>query len=255
MSKIIKNGVSYAGINNSNDKVTQTETNSSANYEVLLSGTADSTSRTEGARKSANLVFNPVNHSLDIKYSGTTYTRVESAGIILYAYNSEDVLYPALEMHPGSVVVGSGATSGVVLVGSDSESGGKVITDKVICNSMNVEDVYDQYTFTRTSGNWSMVGNGYTVVYRSGNVIHMSLCFNGNGSSVSSGSNGFVGTMSGGPLPITRAMLFGWFSGSTLMCDVEPDGTITARPYTAACTLSSGSRGYITGTFICSDDE
>ena len=40
-------------------KVTQTNTTSSANYRVLLSGTADDTDRTEGVNKSFKLKFKP----------------------------------------------------------------------------------------------------------------------------------------------------------------------------------------------------
>jgi hypothetical protein len=43
----------------SNTKVTQTATTTSANYEVLFSTTADNTTRTEGAGKNSNLTFNP----------------------------------------------------------------------------------------------------------------------------------------------------------------------------------------------------
>lgn len=42
-----------------NNAVTQTATTTSANYEVLFSATADNTTRTEGARKNSNLLFNP----------------------------------------------------------------------------------------------------------------------------------------------------------------------------------------------------
>lgn len=44
---------------NTNNAVTQTATTTSANYEVLFSNTADNTTRTEGARKNSNLLFNP----------------------------------------------------------------------------------------------------------------------------------------------------------------------------------------------------
>lgn len=44
---------------NTDTKVTQTATTTSAAYEVLFSGTADNTTRTEGARKNSNLTFNP----------------------------------------------------------------------------------------------------------------------------------------------------------------------------------------------------
>ena len=42
-----------------NDAVTQTATSTNSNYEVLFSGTADNTTRTEGARKYSNFTFNP----------------------------------------------------------------------------------------------------------------------------------------------------------------------------------------------------
>lgn len=42
-----------------NNLVTQTATSTSANYELLFSATADNTTRTEGARKNSNLLFNP----------------------------------------------------------------------------------------------------------------------------------------------------------------------------------------------------
>lgn len=58
---LMTNGESaYWGTVASSDiNVTQTATTTSANYEVLLSGTADNTTRTEGARKNSNLTFNP----------------------------------------------------------------------------------------------------------------------------------------------------------------------------------------------------
>ena len=60
---------------NTDTKVTQTATTTSAAYEVLLSGTADNTTRTEGARKSNNLLFNPSTGVLQI--SGTEYGAIE----------------------------------------------------------------------------------------------------------------------------------------------------------------------------------
>lgn len=51
---------------NTDEKVTQTETTSDETYELLFSGTADNTTRTEGARKSGNLTFNPSTGTLDV---------------------------------------------------------------------------------------------------------------------------------------------------------------------------------------------
>lgn len=53
-----------------NDAVTQTATTTNSAYEVLFSGTADNTTRTEGARKNSNLKFNPSIGQLVARSSG-----------------------------------------------------------------------------------------------------------------------------------------------------------------------------------------
>ena len=69
-----------------NTKVTQSATNTNANYEILFSATADNTSRTEGAGKYSNLLFNPSTGNLQTtqlngvtignspKFTDTTYS-------------------------------------------------------------------------------------------------------------------------------------------------------------------------------------
>ena len=59
---------------NTDTKVSQTVTTTSANYEVLFSETADNTTRTEGARKNDNLLFNPNTNSLTIGNTGAHLT-------------------------------------------------------------------------------------------------------------------------------------------------------------------------------------
>ena len=54
------------GATGANNAVTQTNTTTSASYRVLMSSTADNTTRTEGARKSANLQFNPSTELLTV---------------------------------------------------------------------------------------------------------------------------------------------------------------------------------------------
>lgn len=58
---------------NDNDAVTQTPTTTNSNYEVLFSGTADNTTKTEGVRKNSNLTFNPSTGNLQVtKINGVT---------------------------------------------------------------------------------------------------------------------------------------------------------------------------------------
>ena len=52
-------GFEWATPTDTNNAVTQTATTTNATYEVLFSNTADNTTRTEGARKNSNLLFNP----------------------------------------------------------------------------------------------------------------------------------------------------------------------------------------------------
>lgn len=57
---------------NTDTKVTQTATDSttsSTDYEILFSGTADNTSRTEGARKSSKLLFSPTDSFFAVKHN------------------------------------------------------------------------------------------------------------------------------------------------------------------------------------------
>lgn len=60
------NGTStyWASDSNSDVNVTQTATTTDATYEILFSGTADNTTRTETSRKNSNLKFNPSTGSL-----------------------------------------------------------------------------------------------------------------------------------------------------------------------------------------------
>ena len=51
-------------------KVTQTATTTSANYEILLSGTADNTTRTEGTLKTSTLLYNPSTGTMSLTSTG-----------------------------------------------------------------------------------------------------------------------------------------------------------------------------------------
>lgn len=90
---IAKSVPSDAVFTDTNNKVTQTATTTSANYELLFSATADNTTRTEGARKTDSLKYNPSTKELTL--NGTVvlngYTRSTSTdpcpSIVLKANN------------------------------------------------------------------------------------------------------------------------------------------------------------------------
>lgn len=121
-------------------------------------------------------------------------------------------------------------------------------TGKITAPSMSVEDISNQYTFSKTSGQWSIAS---VTAFRTGNVVQMFLAFSGNGTSVSAGGNGFTGTITSGPIPAstTRAICL---SGTAVgYSNIDSSGGILARPHTAAMSLSSSSRLAAIFTFVC----
>lgn len=219
--------------NATDTKVTQTADTTNAYFPILLAGTADSTTRTEGTKKSGELVFNPNAKELHVQ-------KVVSE--LFVAQNSDHTSATTISSNQ-AVFMGD-----VVVVGGLS------------CNniSLGVEDISENYVPSKTSGNWSIGSDDgvYRIkAYRMGNLVQMTIAFHGNGSAVSSGSNGFIGAITGGALPIARITLTGFYSSSALMATLEEDGAITVRPFSASCTLSSASRAYLTGTFLTDSYE
>ena len=71
LDKVVFPTGDYIEVSDSTDeKVIQTATSTNADYEVLFSGTADNTTRTEGARKDSNLLYNPSSNTLGLKNTG-----------------------------------------------------------------------------------------------------------------------------------------------------------------------------------------
>lgn len=118
------------------------------------------------------------------------------------------------------------------------------------CQSMYVEDISSRYTIAKTSGNWKI--NDISAV-RMGNLVHMRVEMSGNGSSVSAGSNGFVGTLSGGPLPVLSIKLIAFYNNCPIMMNIEPDGALAARVTATSVTVTSSGKLALTGTFITND--
>lgn len=118
----------------------------------------------------------------------------------------------------------------------------------------SVTDISDQYTFTRTSGPWTCQG---IRAVRCGNVVTMQVIIKG-GSSVSDGSNGIQGTISGGPLPArvnggTQDMGvqgINFYGVSALVGQLNSSGTFTLRLLIHSQSMGSNSTS-ISFTFVC----
>lgn len=84
----LKIGSTVYGVAAADEKVTQTETTTDADYELLFSETADDTTRTEGARKSENLLYNPNNITLTV--GATTGMTIDGDNGDINLIGSED---------------------------------------------------------------------------------------------------------------------------------------------------------------------
>lgn len=122
-------------------------------------------------------------------------------------------------------------------------------TGKITCPSMSVTDISSQYTLTKSSGNWTVIS---FEAHRCGNIVHFGIKFKGNGNAVSSGSNGFIGILSGGPLPVYESKVVGYYLGGIGIVNIAVDGALTARVCGGtSITLPSSSAMSLSGTFIC----
>ena len=108
---------------NTDTKVTQTNTTTSADYRLLMSSTADDTSRAEAARKNANLKYNPS-------------TGVLSAPVFSGSVDASNI--------NGVVPISKGGTDATTVVGAQENLG--ILTPDEIVNLY----VWKKYAYTKT---------------------------------------------------------------------------------------------------------
>ena len=226
---------SDAVFTDTNNAVTQTFTTSATGkHEILFANTEDDTTTTEGTLKTDTLSFYPNPSS---------------------SYVSFDVGLPGVSINGSKYAMGgygriyvwkSGVLSPVIDLNGDN--------GKITCNSMNVQDISSLYTFSKSSGSWTYQG---IRAVRSGNVVQMQIIIKG-GTSVSAGSNGIVGTLSGGPLPAkvdsgTQDILVSgvnFYGTSAMIGTLTSSGTFTLRLLIAAQSLGSNTTS-VCLSFVC----
>ena len=113
--------------------------------------------------------------------------------------------------------------------------------------SFDVTDISSSFTITKTSGNWSIDSIS---AYRSGKTVQIVITMTGNGSSVSAGSNGFVGKITDGPLPVIIVRLVGYYNNCPVMMQIDPDGTVTGRVLAVNVTVTSTGQLPLSATYI-----
>lgn len=143
-----------AAVTNAKGTVTQTETTTSGNYELLFSGTGDDTTRTEGAKKSTYLKFNPTNKSLNIvnEYNDTNYKSVAVTptgvnvlsaenGVHNLKYTADDIVFNAPSNPP--TWDGTNTSLKAAIAAAASTGGGGVAVPPVIFDNGNLKKVND----------------------------------------------------------------------------------------------------------------
>ena len=226
----LRNDGSWQTPPNDNNAVTQTDTSTYGPYKVLLSGTADNTTRTEGARKSSNLQFNPaISNGASIGYEFKDGTRGD--------WTTDQTC--------GLLDIAGSSSFNVRLCGD-----GTVAAEKIICHSMYTYDISSQYTFSKSSGNWTI---STIEAHRTGNVVNLAVTFKGNGSAVSAGGNGFVGTCTAGPLPVMVARGTSFLSSGGIVFQLDIAGNVYVRVIGSSVTLASTGTNTISTVFMVND--
>lgn len=118
---------------------------------------------------------------------------------------------------------------------------------QVKCNSMYVKDISSLYTLTKTGGSWN---NTDINAYRMGNVVFIRIRLAGTGATVNAGSNGFTGTLSGGPLPLYEIGAINFAGSSGIINKVQSNGAVTSRVIGANMTMDSNNATIVAVTFI-----
>lgn len=173
---------------------------------------------------------------LQLRSSGVESLYVENNSGTLTAYAVGNAPTTALSMQC-TVAETEGAQSGSAIVGDTS-----TVPDGVV-------ELFP--TVTRTSGVSSFSS---IVAYRDGHTVFVKLVLNSGNSSVSTGSNAFVGTVSGLPLPPEGAIGVSYLNQTAFMCNLSHDGTITVRVTAASKNASTTSTYGISWTYITLED-
>lgn len=270
-----------------NNAVTQTVTTTSANYEVLFSGTSDNTTHTEGARKNSNLKFNPSTGNLqttqingvtvgsDPKFTDTTYENKSASpggadeSLVTtgdkYTWNNKSDFSGDYSDLNGKPTLGTAAAKNST--DTYSSTGTDVTTGKAVASAIGTLDVTGEASIaaSKTIASWSETDGKVSITTQNISITKSqvsdfptlgSAASRNVTSSVTSGSSDVVtsgavyAAIDGLPEPMV-------FKGS-----LGTGGTITALPVDGTATIGdtykvitagtyAGKAAKIGDTFIC----
>ena len=162
-------------------KVTQTASTGSAAYELLFSATADNTTRTEGARKTSTLTYNPSTKALSTggTINGYTLAAASAKGVdtsLTASSTSANLPTSAAVANlikqylplsggnvTGSVTFGSSVSADELTVGDLVVNGAASFTNNLQANTINGVEVGANPKFTDTVTTVTVTGNGNAV--------------------------------------------------------------------------------------------
>lgn len=137
--------------NATDTKVTQTsDSTTNSDFPILFAGTADNTTRTEGAKKSARIVYNPYSSFLRFKGSnGISYTDISTGQIALSATSGETGETNICTLiTPNAITLGNHDSEDPYLVLYATSGGGVVLADRVNCNTASIGEVEFPHTYS-----------------------------------------------------------------------------------------------------------
>lgn len=186
LNKTVPSGAVFT---DTNDAVTQTATTTDADYEVLFSGTADNTTRTEGVGKTTSFTFNPSKKAFTFgsRASGSTVggwsvamgQNVTASNYYAYAEGFRTTASAYISHAEGSKTTASGSCShaegaGTTASGQDSHAEGYGTTanhrSQHVFGMNNIEDPSSAAADAR--GNYvEIVGNGQYNTYSNARTL------------------------------------------------------------------------------------
>lgn len=268
----LPDGSSY----NINNKVTQTPTTDSNYYELLFSGTADNTTRTEGVRKTDRLFYNPGSGGgITGKFPTPDLSKAdngvsESSWCHLYTtFDKNNKVMARVETY-----IGTDGRVGLAMNARNYNTSGEQVANKglnfyvnksgdisysisdaaAFCNALDIknENVSSNITITKSSGNWSVKSK---YARRWGKIITITLEFNGTGS-VAARTIGFSGAISESTWqPYSSVVVPAWveigngassYMGQSAVMKIDSNGGIKVKACDTGITLASD------GTITCS---
>ena len=181
--------------------VTQTETTTNANYEFLLSGTADNQTRTEGARKSSTLIYNPAISRLQMISN--------DAGIGIR--NGNGTLVGSFVQNEFYLSSDDGRDNTIILEGS---------TGSITANSLNGVTIGSSPKFTDNNTTYTFANgtNGFTVTPSGGSAQTVTVTPSITNNVTGSGTSGYIAKFNGANT-ITNGPAFGSSTSTYLRND------------------------------------